>query len=87
MYLNPDRYYLTLWAASAGPKYFDHLELCMSLDVESADVHGSGRALSKDFGAVFLPCEWSHSVAADGDKLLSEPAACASGSRSVHNPA
>jgi lipopolysaccharide transport system ATP-binding protein len=60
VFLNPDRYYISIWAASAGPKYYDQLELCMALDVEAADVHGSGRALSKHFGAVYLPCEWSH---------------------------
>ena len=56
--LNPDRYYVSLWLASVGPKYYDQLETCMTLDVEDADVNGSGRSMSKYFGLVFLPCRW-----------------------------
>lgn len=56
--LNPDRYYLSLWLASVGPKYYDQLELCLSLDVEAADVHQSGRSMAKYFGVVFMPCHW-----------------------------
>jgi hypothetical protein len=56
--LNPDRYYLSLWLASVGPKYYDQLELCLTLDVEPADVHNSGRSMAKYFGLVFLPCQW-----------------------------
>lgn len=58
--LNPDRYYLSLWLASVGPKYYDQLELCLSLDVEAADVHNSGRSMARYFGLVYMPCRWRH---------------------------
>jgi lipopolysaccharide transport system ATP-binding protein len=57
--LVPDRYYLSLWIASMGPKY-DHVELCATLDVETADVYGSGRAVDGRFGVMILPCRWQH---------------------------
>ncbi len=56
--LNPDRYHVSLWLASVGPKYYDHLELALTLDVEPADVHHAGRSMAKYFGIVFLPCRW-----------------------------
>lgn len=62
--LIPDRYYLTLWLASVGPKY-DQLDLCATLDVEAADVHHAGREIDGRFGIMFLPCSWSHTRAAD----------------------
>ncbi|HQE28394.1 MAG TPA: Wzt carbohydrate-binding domain-containing protein, partial [Phycisphaerae bacterium] len=65
--LNPDRYYLSLWLASVGPKYYDQLELCLTLDVEAADVHNSGRSMAKYFGLVFLPCRWKHAGPGVGD--------------------
>jgi lipopolysaccharide transport system ATP-binding protein len=55
--LVPDRYYLSFWLASVGPKY-DHVDLCAALDVEPADVHGSGRELDGRFGIVVMPCRW-----------------------------
>lgn len=64
--LNPDRYYVSLWLASVGPKYYDQLELCLTLDVEAADVHHSGRSMAKYFGLVFLPCRWSLDAPGDG---------------------
>ncbi len=58
--LNPDRYYLSIWLASVGPRYYDHLDFCTTITVEQADVHKSGRAMSKAFGLMYLPCQWSH---------------------------
>jgi len=58
--LNPDRYYLSLWLASVGPRYYDQLDHCTALDVEPADVNRSGRSMTKSFGIVFLPCHWRH---------------------------
>ena len=57
--LVPDRYYLSLWLASVGPKY-DHVDLCATFDVEAADVHKSGRQMDERFGIVFVPSQWKH---------------------------
>jgi lipopolysaccharide transport system ATP-binding protein len=64
--LNPDRYHVSLWLASVGPKYYDHLELALTLDIEPADVHNSGRSMAKYFGLVFLPCQWHNHEGSDG---------------------
>jgi len=58
--LNPDRYYLSIWLASVGPRYYDHLDFCTTLSVEPADVNKSGRAMNKGFGLVYMPCQWSY---------------------------
>jgi hypothetical protein len=34
--------------------------MCLTLDVEAADVHNSGRSMAKWFGLVFFPCRWQH---------------------------
>lgn len=57
--LIPDRYYLSLWLASVGPKY-DHVDLCATLDVEPADVYASGREMDSRFGFMFMPSTWTH---------------------------
>jgi lipopolysaccharide transport system ATP-binding protein len=58
LYLMPGRYYFTLWASSVGGMNYDKLEYCCMLDVEAADVHGSGRGIESRFGIIFLPCKW-----------------------------
>ena len=55
--LVPDRYYLSFWLASVGPKY-DHVDHCLVLDVEAADVHDTGRELDTRFGIMYMPCKW-----------------------------
>ena len=59
LFLTPDRYYLSLWMTTGGDAtYYDHLEMCLTLDVEAADVHNSGRSMAKYYGLVFLPSRW-----------------------------
>ncbi len=53
------RYYLSLLLESALPfHHYDMLDHCVSLNVETSDVHGSGRGADGYFGIVFLPCRW-----------------------------
>lgn len=56
----PNRYYLSLWLASVGPKWYDRLEHCAALDIEAADVYNAGRQMTSYFGIVYLPCRWTH---------------------------
>jgi lipopolysaccharide transport system ATP-binding protein len=58
--LNPGRYYLSIWLASVGPRYYDHLDFCTTVSVEPADVNNSGRAMNKGFGLIYMPCQWSY---------------------------
>jgi len=55
--LMPGRYHLSLWLAGVGPDY-DNLEHCATLDIEPADVYGSGRGIERRYGVMFLPCSW-----------------------------
>lgn len=56
----PDRYYISLWLASVGPKWYDRLEHCAALDIEAADVYNAGRQMTSNFGIIYLPCRWTH---------------------------
>jgi lipopolysaccharide transport system ATP-binding protein len=57
--LMPGRYFLSFWLEALGKVCFDGLDHCCKLDVEVADIYGSGRGIAKQFGLVFLPCRWS----------------------------
>jgi len=57
--LMPGRYFLSFWLEALGRVCFDGLDHCCKLDVEVADIYGSGRGIAKQFGLVFLPCRWS----------------------------
>lgn len=69
--INPDRYYMSLWVASVGPRYYDHLEMALTVDIEAADVHNSGRCPEKWFGLVYMPCRWK--LGENGRKIISTP--------------
>jgi lipopolysaccharide transport system ATP-binding protein len=56
--LMPGRYVLSFWIEGVGPVCFDGLDHCCKLDIETADVYGTGRGIDKQFGLVFLPCRW-----------------------------
>jgi lipopolysaccharide transport system ATP-binding protein len=60
--LIPSRYFISLWLASVGPKHYDKLDYCASLDVEASDFYGSGRGMDRKFGFVLFPCRWEHIV-------------------------
>jgi len=54
-----NRYYVSLWAASAGNLWYDKLDYCAMLDVEQSDFYNSGREMSSQhFGMVLFPCKW-----------------------------
>ena len=57
--LMPGRYLLSFWIEALGRACFDSLDHCCKLDVEVADVYGSGRGIKKELGLVFLPCRWT----------------------------
>ena len=53
------RYYLSLWSASAGNLWYDRLDKCAIMDVNSSDFYNSGRAMgSQHYGLVLFPCTW-----------------------------
>ncbi|MGE0144542.1 MAG: ABC transporter ATP-binding protein [Planctomycetota bacterium] len=56
--LMPGRYYLSLWCERPGPVHFDVLDRCAALDVETANVYGSGRGIDGRLGVIFVPCRW-----------------------------
>jgi lipopolysaccharide transport system ATP-binding protein len=56
--LVPSQYYLSLWLASVGPKHYDRLDYCLTLDVEPSDYYRSGRGMDRRFGLVLFPCRW-----------------------------
>jgi lipopolysaccharide transport system ATP-binding protein len=56
--LMPGRYFISLWLEGIGPKHYDRLDYCGTLDVETSDFYGSGRGMDQKFGIVLLPCCW-----------------------------
>lgn len=68
--INPDRYSFSFCIAGLGPKYHDQLDLCPALDIEAADVHNSGRSLSKWYGLMFISREWANHHLFDGADIL-----------------
>ena len=58
MNLVPSQYYLSFWLESVGPKLYDRLDYCMTLDVEPSDFFRSGRGMDRRFGLVLFPCRW-----------------------------
>ncbi|NLI80096.1 MAG: ABC transporter ATP-binding protein [Deltaproteobacteria bacterium] len=60
------RYYISLWAASAGNLWYDRLDHCAYLDVTASDFYHSGRAMtSQHYGLVLLPCTWKAGAMCD----------------------
>lgn len=54
-----DRYYISLWSASAGNLWYDRLDQCAILDIEASDFYQSGRKMTKQhFGLAIFPCKW-----------------------------
>jgi lipopolysaccharide transport system ATP-binding protein len=56
--LMPSRYFISLWIASVGPKHYDKLDYCGTLDVETSDFYGSGRGMDRKYGVMLFPCHW-----------------------------
>jgi lipopolysaccharide transport system ATP-binding protein len=56
----PDRYYFSFWiAGDREKKYFERIEWCARLDVEYSNYFKSGKGIDKEFGYVFIPCNWN----------------------------
>ena len=56
--LLPGRYYLTAGIATMDGPPHDVLDNCARIDIESADIYGSGRTIDSRFGLVFFPQRW-----------------------------
>jgi len=54
--IRADRYFVSLWLASAGDVWYDRVDHCAALDVEASDFYQSGR--DHHAGIVLLPCKW-----------------------------
>ena len=58
--LFPGRYFVSLWSASAGNIWYDRLDQCAILDVETSDYFKTGRIMKgqNDYGVAIFPCTW-----------------------------
>lgn len=57
VHLMPGRYYLSPWVGPIGEEVYDDLDRCCTLEVETANVYGSGRGAGLH-GVVYFPCSW-----------------------------
>jgi homopolymeric O-antigen transport system ATP-binding protein len=57
--LLPSRYVLSLWITGSGGAVHDIIDNSAVIDVEAADLYGSGRVPDSRFGIVYLPQSWS----------------------------
>jgi lipopolysaccharide transport system ATP-binding protein len=57
--LMPSRYVLSLWITGSGGVVHDIIDNSAVIDVEAADIYGSGRVPDSRFGIVHLPQSWS----------------------------
>jgi lipopolysaccharide transport system ATP-binding protein len=73
--LVPARYYLTLWILTVGTgrsTRYDVLDHCIALDVESSDVHATGKQLDSRWGVVVFPARWSYQGRTTTSRLLED---------------
>jgi lipopolysaccharide transport system ATP-binding protein len=69
--LVPARYYVSLWILSMGTgrsTRYDVLDHCVALDVESSDIHATGKAMDSRWGLVVFPSRWSHEGRTSGGR-------------------
>jgi lipopolysaccharide transport system ATP-binding protein len=60
LFLQPNRYYLSLWLASTGQTY-DKVEHAIAIDVEESNAYkNQGRGISARWGLVYMPSRWNH---------------------------
>jgi hypothetical protein len=57
--LLPSRYVLSLWITGSGGVVHDNIDNSTVIDVEAADVYGSGRVPDSRFGITYFPQSWS----------------------------
>jgi lipopolysaccharide transport system ATP-binding protein len=59
LFLQPNRYYLSLWIASTG-QLFDKIDHCIAIDVEESNAHNNqGRGVHAKWGLVYMPSRWN----------------------------
>ena len=58
--LMPARYYLSLWLASVGGTYYDQIDHCAALDVETGDPYGTGKGMARRYGIMYLTGGWTY---------------------------
>jgi hypothetical protein len=56
--LVPGQYAISLWITGSGGKPIYDGDVRASLEVEAADVYGSGRMLNSSHGLVYFPQRW-----------------------------
>jgi lipopolysaccharide transport system ATP-binding protein len=67
LFLQPNRYYLSLWIASRGQVY-DKIEHVIAIDVEESNAYNNqGRGVNARWGLVYMPSRWSLGGPLDGD--------------------
>lgn len=64
--LMPSRYFLTLWVGGIGSAKYDHLDHCVTLDVEASDPYGTGKGIERRFGVMYVTGEWTCEGSAHG---------------------
>ncbi len=58
LFLQPNRYYVTLWISSTG-QWYDRIEHCIALDVEESNAYDNqGRGVDARWGLVYMPSRW-----------------------------
>jgi homopolymeric O-antigen transport system ATP-binding protein len=57
--LIPSRYMLSLWITGSGQVIHDVIDNSAAIDVEAADIYGSGRVPDSRFGIIHFPQSWS----------------------------
>ena len=59
LFLQPNRYFLSLWIDSVGQKY-DSVDHCIAIDVEDSNAYDNqGRGVHARWGLVYMPSHWN----------------------------
>jgi len=70
--LFPAKYTLSLWATDmVGVAVHDNIEHAVTLEIDTADIYGSGRDLDSRCGIVFFPQRWNLSGTQTADRATS----------------
>jgi hypothetical protein len=67
LFLQPNRYYLSMWIASTGQMY-DNIEHCVAIDVEESNAYeNQGRGVHARWGLVYMASRWRLSAHSGAD--------------------
>jgi hypothetical protein len=68
----PDRYFFNLWISGDRKRQiFDRMYWCARMDVEYSNYYKTGKGIDKEFGYVFMPCNWNMYGISDNDVIHS----------------